>query len=909
MLTIHTMKVEGLNSPVGIDEDQPVFSWQYLSYRRGVVQLAARLLIASDPTRLEIGTADVWDSGQLTGNLPHLGYTGPKLADASRYWWSVIVQDDSGTWTASPAESFFTGLSTAAWQADWIWKPGPILHGDYAYFRQELTLKGQLRHALLFASANHYMKLFIDGVQISGYGTPAPTNPDDRKLYVAYDVTSRLGSSRSCLSAITHYLGGGGQNYVDAMPGFRLQLHLQYEDGTTEVVGTSTDWQTLLHIPHRSGTPFQQMRRISVIEEYDARDDNPAWTALGFDPSQCIAAVVADSSTRQWPMKRQLIEEGAVTEGIVPRIVQQIASGDEQSGDLQLRQVFDAGRILSGWPHLSLPGISGVTIRLRYSEDLDEAGFVLHKVSNEDSSHYYDQYTMRGDELESWQPNLSYKAFRYVEITGYLKPIVPGEQLMLELAHTGFEHGGTFHCSNELLNNLYDACIRTQNNNVLGQITDCPHREQAQYLADSDLQAETLLYNFDAHAAVDKVLTDFAGGQLANGTFPFVYPTNYEDPAFHLQIPEWDLHFCSLLWKLYLHTGELHILRRHYPTAVPMVDYYLGIRDTTTGLVPQDKGWHISDWPYPTVDHNDAPLAVQHMKLYLAVQILADSADLLGEAADAARYQQIMESLAATIHTEFYDQEAKRYRSAVGSDQMHQGVNALAVHLGLAPAADIPDIIGFAADSEWESRTVLSLPLLRALFDNGQAETAYRLLSKETYPGWGYMIRQGARTMWEGWDDIESHSHAWNGYPVRLLQEYIVGIQSLQPGWTEARIAPYCPQGLTSATAGVMTPLGQLSASWQVQDHGSMQLFTLSVQIPAGMSVRVELPVPEVAENAVVTLLESDSPVWSSSVTNVVHKPNGIMNKMLTDDRLTVQLGSGSYEFRLQIHESEADMS
>ena len=92
--------------------------------------------------------------------------------------------------------------------------------------------------------------------------------------------------------------------------------------------------------------------------------------------------------------------------------------------------------------------------------------------------------------IEYWRPDFSFKAFRYVEVTGYPQPIEEGQSRICS-AGTAMARTGHFRCSSEFLNKLYDVCLQTRRNNVLGQVVDCPHREQAQYLADTDLQAET----------------------------------------------------------------------------------------------------------------------------------------------------------------------------------------------------------------------------------------------------------------------------------------------------------------------------------------------------------------------------------------------------------------------------------
>ncbi|BBI35192.1 alpha-L-rhamnosidase [Cohnella abietis] len=724
---------------------------------------------------------------------------------------------------------------TIDWTADWIWWSKRVRINDFAYFRKEFAVRDSLVSAQLYVSAHNTAHVYVNGTKVGGYGSPAPTNPWKRKYYLTYEITEHLNDGLNCLTADAHYLGGSGQNFVNGLPGFRLELHLTYADGSKKIVKTDGTWEALKEIPHRIGAPYQQNRRVSAIEDYDARKWDPKWRYIGWkDASNTIKAKKARIGRDEWNMMEQQIPEGAIEEEI--RLTKLSALAVE--GELSFAQVFDVGRIVSGWPKLSLKGFEGATVRLRYSEDLDENGRVKHNVTNEHSDNYYDEYTMRGDELESWQPDFSYKAFRYVEVTGYPLPIENGNEVNVCLAYTAIPYVGSFNCSDESLNDLYEACIRTQKNNTLGQTVDCPHREQAQYTADTDLQAESLLYNFDAISVVEKTLSDFTDAQLEDGTFPFVTPTNYEHPDFNLQIPEWDLHYATLLWKLYQASGNVKLLDNSYETARRMVDYFIGKLDPVTGLVPLDKGWHISDWPYPSVDHQGEFLTVQQVKLIQAMQIVSQAAELIGKQDDYKLYREHAAWLSDNLVKHLYDGELKRFKDSSESTKTHQGVTAIALYADLVPTADREAAVAYVASKQFECRTVLSLPLLRMLFENGRGDEAYELLSRKEYPGWGYMIAQGARTMWEGWEDMESHSHAWNGYPARLLQEYVVGIKSEAPGFAKAVIRPYLPEGLAYAEAEVWTPLGTVYAGWERVAGGSVRV---RARIPAGMSARLEL--------------------------------------------------------------------
>lgn len=880
-MNLQSLQVNGQVEPLALDDERILFSWEIHSKAKGMAVTGARVLASTDPSLLSSRTPDLWDSGWREGSTQMI-YSGPKLQKLQRYWWAVILRDQDGNETPSEPAWFETGLLREDWQARWIWSAAEVKVNEFAYFRKECPIDRPVAKAVLYYSAHHTAQVFVNGIRINGWGSPAPTNPEKRKYYLAYDVTEHLQDQAVCLSAKALYLGGNGQNYVNGLPGFRLQLQIWHADGTMKTIGTDETWQTLIRLPHESSVPYQQNRRISAMERYDAAQERTDWQFPGFDSSQCKPAVISPIADELYPMRNQEIQEGAVHEWIVPTEVTPEAA--------ERHQVFDAGSVMTGWVRFKLKGFPGVKLRIRYSEDLDEHGFVKHNVCNEISYNYYDEYTMRGDEEEVWETDFSFKAFRYAEIAGYPERIIPGEHVWVVYASTDLKATGSFHSSSELLNALYAAAMQTQKNNVTGQIVDCPHREQAQYLADSDLQAELLLYNFNARFALEKVLSDFADGQLEDGTFPFVYPTNYEDPAFHLQIPEWDLHYCTLMWKIYFHYDDLTVLQRFLPTAQRMVDYYLSLTKNETGLVPLDKGWHISDWPYPTVDHAGDYLTVENIKLYAAVRTISQAAALLGDERTAARYAEEAETLKANLVRGLYDPNHKRFRSSSGSAQIHQGVNALALFYGIVPEEDRQELLRYIAASPWECKTVLSLPLLRVLFEHGKEETAYRFIHKEEYPGWGYMIKQGSKTMWEGWDDIESHSHAWNGYPARLLQEYIVGIQPASPGFRRVRIQPYVPDDLQFAEGSVKTVRGRVSVRWERLDGGDLDI---RIQLPPAMQGDLWI---NGAEDVTEVLLDH-KPLWSRSGGRLA-KAAGIEEVQQEKSSICISLSCGIYCFR-----------
>src|SRR5690606_21553703 len=117
-------------------------------------------------------------------------------------------------------------MKDIVWQSDWIWRSREVSINDFAYFRKEFPVHKELASARMYISAHHYVKVYVNGIKVGGYGTPAPTDPQKRKLYTEHEVSGLLSEGLNCITADAHYLGGQGQNTVDGLPGFRLELHL-----------------------------------------------------------------------------------------------------------------------------------------------------------------------------------------------------------------------------------------------------------------------------------------------------------------------------------------------------------------------------------------------------------------------------------------------------------------------------------------------------------------------------------------------------------------------------------------------------------------------------------------------------------------------------------------------------------
>jgi len=142
--------------------------------------------------------------------------------------------------------------------------------------------------------------------------------------------------------------------------------------------------------------------------------------------------------------------------------------------------------------------------------------------------------------------------------------------------------------------------------------------------------------------------------------------------------------------------------------------------------------------------------------------------------------------------------------------------------------------------------------LMRTLTDNGFADTAYRIATQRTYPGWGYMVEQGATTVWELWNGdtadpaMNSGNHVMQiGDLAVWMYEYLAGIRSdpEKPGFHHIFIYPVPAGDLTFVKASHQSPYGMIGSSWK-RGGGT---FSLEVTVPANTTATVWLPARDAA--------------------------------------------------------------
>ena len=292
-------------------------------------------------------------------------------------------------------------------------------------------------------------------------------------------------------------------------------------------------------------------------------------------------------------------------------------------------------------------------------------------------------------------------------------------------------------------------------------------------------------------------------------------------------------------WRTYVNFGDKRPLERFYPAMKHWLDYVDAY--SVDGILKQwpnldYRYWYLGDWAAPEgVDVND-PVSidlVNNCALCQSYLELEQIAKWLGEPADAVRFRLRYEELARIIHNRFYRPETGLYGSGSQLDMVYP------LLVGVVPEDLVPEVV-----EKLKERTetlynghlatgLVGIPVITEWATRAhEADWLCSLLRQKDYPGYLYMIEQGATGVWEEWDGGRSRLHnCYNGIGS-WFYEALGGIVPLEPGCREVLIEPQVPEGLDWVKVVRDTPYGIIS----VERNGK----TLCVSLPVGISARIQ---------------------------------------------------------------------
>ncbi|WP_394554886.1 family 78 glycoside hydrolase catalytic domain [Agromyces sp. MMS24-JH15] len=883
------LRVEYLDEPIGVGTRVPRFSWTV-----DRTQHAYRLEVRA-------GERVVWDTGRVASSTTCLvEYDGRRLDSNAAYRWRVTSWGADGApataesrfetalldpadWTAAWVEPVQDPTTIERWSLlDWILGRRPEAPVEerlrpVRLLRQEFALDRAPLRARLYATARGAYAVTVNGHPGDDQVLAPGFDSYEHRISVqCYDVTRFLAAGPNVIGialadgwwAGRIGISGSSAQFGDTTSAV-WQLHVEYPDGTEQVVGSGPDVVSTAG-PWRYADLF-------IGECLDARAIPIGWDRPEFD-------------ARDWQPVREAGRDHAVLVPFTGEPIRRVA-------ELPARSVtatddgwlVDFGQVVAGRVRLRVRGAApGRRILIEHTEVLDADGGWFRNIlgANKEQA---DVYLAAGVDEEVYEPKFTFHGFRYARVSG-LDRLEPDDIVAIVLASDLPQTGG-FHTSDARLNRLHDNVVWSQRANFLSVPTDCPQRERAGWTGDIQVFAPAATNNAMVAPFLARWLDNLRADILPSGEVPITSPRSPHDRESAAAATDdlgrivsatgWSDAIAFVPWTLFERYGDRRVLEENYDAIVGWIEHQRRVARTELpgwaqeARLPAERrarqallyntGRHFGDWLTPSTLEGDLP-RFQAMQLAPALTsellapmyqaqtltIAARIAAVLGRTADAADFADRAVRVREAFAAEYVDADG-----ALPHDL--QGLYVVALAFDMVPAA----LRAAAADrlatlvrnrGDRLDTGFLSVPyLLDVLWEAGHRELARRVLWQSESPSWLYEVDHGATTIWETWDavgpDGTPQAMSFNHYAFGCVDDWlyrrIAGIRATSPGYRTVVIEPDLEAGVDRVDAHVQTPAGRLAVSWR-RDGAEA---SIDLVIPSGVDAvlrvdGVDTPVP-----------------------------------------------------------------
>jgi alpha-L-rhamnosidase len=851
---------EYIKNPLGIDTKVPRFSWNFIAIQRNQFQSAYEIVISDNEKDFATGKGNTWETGKINGSQSiQVEYKGKPLQSFTRYYWRVKVYNQDGIASGWSEPAFFETamLDAADWKAQWISDGSANPQRDEDYYnedrmplmRKEFLTRKKMTSARLYISGLGYYEAYLNGKRIGDHVLdPGFTSYKKETLYTVYDVTSLLVKGNNVAGIM---LGNGWwnplpfklfgrwdlRNYQQTgRPCVKAELHVRYSDGTVDNIITNESWLA---------APGPVIRNnVYLGEQYDARLEQKNWNTRDADTAAWKNAVVVKGPSGTLSLQMQPAIK--ITRVIKPVGIKQFKPGEF---------IVDMGQNFAGVANIKVRGPRGTRIVLRYGEALFEDGSLngMTAVATQikkggikggpgapETAWQEDGYTLQGDNVETWHPHFTFHGFRYVEVSGW-----PGTPTVDDIEglrmNTDLPLNGSFACSNNLFNQLHEVIQWTFLSNVFSVQSDCPGREKMGYGGDIVATANSFIYNYNMVNFYTKAIRDFANEQQPDGGITEIAPfTGIADRGYGGNSGPlgWELAFAFMQKQLYDFYGDKRIIENNYEAFIRQLAFL------QSKAVDNLFYWDISD--HEALDPKPEALTASAFYYHHAL-LGAAFATILGNKTDSVKYTRLALQIKEAIVDKFLVPNTGRFDNGTQSAQLF----ALWYQLSPEKTNSIQVLMDELSRHNWHLSTgIFSTKMFfDVLRQNDMNETAFKIASQRSYPGWGHMLASGATTLWETWHEpgtVYSANHPMFGSIEEWFYRSLLGINPAAAGFSQIIIRPQPAGDISWAKGSYQSVRGEIVSEWKRSDNE----FSLKVVVPANTQAKVYLPAKQ---NAPVT--------------------------------------------------------
>lgn len=828
------LTTEYLTNPLGIDTQFPHLSWKCAD---GVKQTAYRIDSFDEDGK------PFWSSGITESDtMAHICFP-EYVAPRTRIYWTVTLRDENGRWGESSERAFFeTSVTPDLLEASWI-------TGNYTVdkkrrypadcFRKTFTLSKKIKRARLYASACGIYSIDLNGKTVSSPLAPGITDYRKRVQLQSYDVTDLLGHDNTVEARLADgwYRGSVGAWGLRNQYGDETKLLVQLEiicvDGSMIKICSDKSWEwcndgEITFADNKDG------------ERVDARKQ-PSYSGFAKKTSHPVAPTPSDNVP--------IAEKEIYTPVTIKR-----GRG---------KTLLDFGKNLAGIISFDLTAHEGERITVTLGEMLGENGELTLKniqcaTKKRKTPLQRIEYICR-EGRNKYKTRFAIFGFRYAEVTAPENTDL--SSFRATAVYSDIKETGFFDSSNDLLNKFVDAVKQSAKSNSIDLPTDCPTRERHGWTGDAQIFFNTASYLFDYAPFSKKYLRDVYDIQAKNGKLPQIAPNGGVD--FYMKAMDGSVGWADagvfIPYGIYKKYDDISVLEEYYermkryarfmqrrcgkpyPTGRPIFISpdrmkYLCNFGQAYGEWAEPADVMPQSWSTCVITHPETATAYT----YFVMRRMSEIASLLGKSGDAEDFGKFADGCKKA-----YGELLKTKRYSLDTDRQSRLVRPLFFGLldGEMKEYAQKRLIRALNGYGWRVGTgFLSTPLIMYVLADIDISCAYKLLENTEMPGWLFMAKEGATTVWESWegtsaqDGIGSLNHYSKGAVCEWLFSVMCGINV--SGKNSFEIAPRPGGHFSFAEASYDSIYGRVSSAWEIKNGKTVY----KISVPPNCTAKIKLP-------------------------------------------------------------------
>lgn len=402
------------------------------------------------------------------------------------------------------------------------------------------------------------------------------------------------------------------------------------------------------------------------------------------------------------------------------------------------------------------------------------------------------------------------RAYRYVYVEK--DQALSYESVSMLYEYLPLDYRGSFRCSDELINKIWDISAYTMHLTSREFFIDGIKRDRWIWSGDAYQSYLMNYYLFFDSPSVTRTMLNLRG----------------KDPVTsHINtIMDYTFYWFIAVYDYLQYTGDVKFVKQFYPRMQSLMDFCLSRRNSNGMMEGLSGDWVFIDWADFQMSKK-GEVSFEQLLFCRSLETMALCAGIMDDTQNEKKYKELVSDLNSKLFTNFWSTDKNAFihnrENGEMSNQVTPFTNMFAVlfdYLDEDKTEAVKQNVLLNPDALKITTPYMRFYELEALCMLGEHD----YVLKEIRDYWGGMLNQGATSFWEKYNPNEkgtehlamygrpygkSLCHAWGASPIYLLGKYYAGVKPEKEGYKEFSIRPVLGD-LSLIDCSVPTPNGDI---------------------------------------------------------------------------------------------------